>query len=790
MAFKFAARTLLELGKELISTDDVAIYELIKNSIDARCSVVGIVFNVCILRSHYDEALDALRKKKKSIAAIRDRLKGQVLTDTPLDSRKYFFAEIDVANDYESLLEALKSAYAACNWIEVRDDGIGMSLADLNDIYLTVGTRAKRKENLNGAAYLGDKGVGRLSAMRLGDQLSVETSKTGERNLNVLEIDWSLFGHEVESEVGDIPVEPRPGAAKKAQSDRGTIVRITTLNSDWPKARVLDLLTGAIARMVDPFQPGRGNQLLRVEHNGTRLLVPSIPPLLLRAAHATCSATLKFEDGIPVFAGSIDYRLRDYRTTFEQRGAELLSITQRVFHKRGKRGHAATETAPIRPEAIEELGPFEVEIYWYNRRAVEAITGLTGKTNETRELIAAWSGGIMLYRNGFRVLPYGEPDDDWLELDKRAFGQAGFLLNRQQLLGRVTVHSAHTALSEQTNREGLIKSEASDALIATMMWLMHIEFRNVLNEADRRDRELRKIEAEDALAEFKGDKAKLESELEELRQKVPPTAISAYERVKSSIHSIVVRCDEAVATAERALENAVSDREQFVYLAGIGLMTEFIFHELDRAVRQTATTLTDTRRKHPADASLSSLEQQLVTLQKRVSAFDEITGEKRQTKTKFDVAEVVRTVITSHTREFERHCIVWQFTDASLEVRAVKGMLIQIVENLVVNAVYWLKQQARIEEGFKPLIRFKLDPGRKTLEVFDNGPGVSPARSERIFEPFVTSKPPGQGRGLGLYICRELATYHDWTLAMSEAMDHRPGRLNTFLLDFSGRKDV
>jgi signal transduction histidine kinase len=164
-----------------------------------------------------------------------------------------------------------------------------------------------------------------------------------------------------------------------------------------------------------------------------------------------------------------------------------------------------------------------------------------------------------------------------------------------------------------------------------------------------------------------------------------------------------------------------------------------------------------------------------------------MTGEKRQTKTKFDVAEVIKTVIASHAREFERHNIKWNFPAASLEVRAVKGMLIQIVENLVANAVYWLKQQARIEENFSPMIRFTLDPMRRVLEISDNGPGVSPARKERIFEPFVTSKPPGQGRGLGLYICRELAVYHDWTLAMSDEVgQYRPGRLNTFVLDFSG----
>jgi signal transduction histidine kinase len=789
MAFKFAARTLLELGKELISTDEVALYELIKNSIDAKSEVVVIEFNICLLRAHFEEAIQGLQKNKP-FNAIRDRLKGQLLPDSAADIRSAFIRELDAAKDRASFEKALGSAYAASNWIEVRDKGVGMSLDDLNEVYLTVGTRSKRKENLMGANNLGDKGVGRLSAMRLGERVSVITSRRGELRQNVLDIDWTLFGHEVEGEVGDIAIDPAIGVLKKSANDQGTIIRVSSLAADWHRSRVVDMLNGAIARMVDPFQPGRGNELLLVTHNGVRLLVPSVPSLLLRAAHATCKATLTFKDGEPVFAGSIDYAYRDYKVSFNQRGAELYSITQKVYHKRGKRGHAATETAPIRPEAIAELGPFEVEIYWYNRRTVDGINGLTGKSSETRDLIAAWSGGLMLYRNGFRVLPYGEPDDDWLELDKRAFGQAGFLLNRQQLLGRVTVHSAHTALSEQTNREGLIQSEASDALIAIMMWFMHIEFRNVLNEADKRDRELREAEATEAQSEFMRAQRKLEINLEDLARKVPSSASSAYERVKSSIHGIVVSCNEAVETAGKALKNVVSEREQFVYLAGVGLMTEFIFHELDRAIRQVTSVLSDTRRRHPADASLLSLEQQLVTLQKRVSAFDEMTGEKRQTKTKFDVSEVIKTVIASHAKEFERHGIKCEFRPITVEVRAVKGMLIQIIENLLANAVYWLKQQVRIEDNFEPMIRFTLDPKSELLAVSDNGPGVSPERRERIFEAFVTSKPPGQGRGLGLYICRELSVYHNWTLAMSEeASEYRKGRLNTFVLDFAGEKN-
>jgi signal transduction histidine kinase len=73
--------------------------------------------------------------------------------------------------------------------------------------------------------------------------------------------------------------------------------------------------------------------------------------------------------------------------------------------------------------------------------------------------------------------------------------------------------------------------------------------------------------------------------------------------------------------------------------------------------------------------------------------------------------------------------------------------------------------------------------------VSDNGPGVDPERAEIIFHPFVSSKPANGGRGLGLYISRELAAYHDWKLAMDAAAPVvRAGRLNTFLLDVSGGK--
>src|SRR5450830_986296 len=150
MAFKFATRTLLELGKELISTDEVAIYELIKNSIDAGSDVVTIVFNICLLRSHYNEAINAL-DKKQPMNVIRERLKGQLLTSADTESTEAFMHAIDAAENPASFRKTPGEAEGGKNWNEGRDRGLRNSFKETEEIYLTVGTRDKRKKNLKGA---------------------------------------------------------------------------------------------------------------------------------------------------------------------------------------------------------------------------------------------------------------------------------------------------------------------------------------------------------------------------------------------------------------------------------------------------------------------------------------------------------------------------------------------------------------------------------------------------------------------------------------------------------------
>jgi signal transduction histidine kinase len=779
MSFTFEARTLLELGKELISTDEVALYELIKNAVDAGSERVEIIITVHLSHTEYRNAKNMI-EAEESRPAVRRALEG-ALIDPAAPAAIRLLAALAESDSRSEFSDALGEWYADANTVEVKDTGEGMSLDDLSNVFLRIGTKSRHDENRVGARNLGDKGIGRLSAMRLGDRLQVKTSRAGERYWNLLDIDWTLFGHDSRLRVEEIEIDPEIGDEKHRRDESGTTIRISGLRSDWDAATFSDLLQGRIARMIDPFVPGLASRLIVARHNGTRIQVPSIPTELLDAAHAYCHLDFTLEDGEPILNGHIDYRYRHRNLTIDQRGAQVASLAQTTVKRRAKRGHAAFKLMPVRQSVFAELGPFSCDIYWFNRRVVEAVDSLTSNAAETRREISHWSGGPMLYRFGFRILPYGDPGNDWLELDENAFGSRGFKLNRQQILGRVLLQTPHAVLGEQTNREGLVQSEASDALRKILMWAIDNEMRGLINEADDIEQMERRA-AETDTTKISKVRLRVSSALAAVREEIGVESETIDELAKS-VNKLGEQSAQLVRRMEAVITEADEEREKFVYLAGIGLMTEFIFHELERAVGHTMDLLS---RGSLKQATIESLKEQLKTLHKRIAAFDELTGEKRQSKSTFDIAELVDDILSNHAREFERHGIRPIFTrpSAPMPVKAVKGMVIQILENLIVNSAYWLKQQKRFEAAFEPELRVVLDADEKTLTVEDNGPGIPVDRADRIFAPFMTTKPVGQGRGLGLYISRDLAQYHKWKLHLDEEVGRiRAGRINMFVLD-------
>ena len=780
MSFTFEARTLLELGKELISNDEIALYELIKNAVDAGSPTVEVLVGSHLPYTDYREALRQLRETKTALSEVTTFLRGKMI-DSDDSKCDRLLAELNRAVGRKKYQKVLDKHYIRLNTILIKDSGEGMSLEDLEKVYLRIGTRHRRRQNEGGATKLGDKGIGRLSAMRLGDKLTVETTTTGEDHWNILEVDWRLFSHSEDMLVQDIEVAPELGEEKDDPEESGTIIRISNLNADWSWVRFNEMLDGKIARFIDPFEAGLANKLLIAKHNGRRAMIPSVPKPLMRHAHAVCRATFRFESGEPLIEGKVDYREKQRATSIEARGSEVMTLNRTIRKRRAKRGHAAFIETPISLDALQKLGGFKLEIYWYNRLIVEGIENLTENKTASRREIARWSGGPMLYRHGFRVLPFGDPTDDWIALDKRAFGASGFKLNRQQVFGRIRIETPHRYLSEQTNREGLVQSDVSDAFKRLVTWIISGEFRNFINEVDDAERlQFRKEQLENNQI-LRAQEA-LSRAVAGLRNELDGDYEDELEAVLQTAHSLQKEALAVLKRLDDVEEQSIEDREKFVYLAGVGLMTEFIFHELERAVSHTMSLISEVG---ATPANLSALKDQLQTLYKRIAAFDELTGEKRQTKSRFDLRLLVEEVLSNHEREFARHAIDWKLRlpEDAFMARAVRGMVIQILENLVVNAAYWLKRQAEYEENFRPQLVVTIDVGNGSWSSTTMALAFLFHARIAFFSPSLPPSRPGWARGWAFI---SHATWPSIMIGLCRPNQSRgrirPNRVNGFVL--------
>lgn len=778
MAFRITARTLLELGAELIGSDAVALYELAKNAVDARSPTVRIDVQSVLPYSRYRQALELLDEGEIPLAEIRQSLEGWLTRDAPAGAARSLLKALDGTSDVEGFRKALAAGYREVNFVEVSDDGEGMSLDDLEQIFLTIGTRSRRavkgawdpKGENPGRSLLGDKGVGRLSVMRLGDHLHVRTTKASEPRWNELEIDWTRFSHDSDAMLDEVPIAPTRGPRKDDPEIQGTTIRVSRLKGDWTREKFGQMLRSEFSRMVDPFDRRRGNRLFRITYNGDQVTLPQIPQRLFDLAHAIVTARFDYlPSGEGQLVVDMDYRLN---VPTHKKHAYVLPEVKLV-----------SITASKSTRVLRNLGSFKVEFLWFNRMFLTAVEGL-GTKSDVQELVRQWAGGLMVFRDGFRINPYGGPDDDWLHLDKRAFGRRGYKLNRQQVIGRVNLTWRNRMLIEQTNREGLVDNEYKEAFTSLLQRVLE-DFKtfsqNIEDALKRED-----LTSLDVL------KRRVTQSKSEVQKRIRQIAADAPEQAGPlrEVERLVKQLADQIEGVDEIVDGYKDERRKFVHLAGLGLMVELILHELGRSSSSTLSTLegVDTAQlPGRLPAVFKTLESQLRTLQKRIETLDPLSTSRRQTKETFSVQDLVQQVVDAREAQAGRHKVrvtIESTTRRPWVTKAVRGMIIQILENLLANAFYWLKQKAIVDPNANLRILIEIDEATRTIAVSDNGPGVDAEEAEEIFKPFVSAKPAGEGSGLGLYIARELAEYHGWSLQLVGAPNEKVWR--RFVIDLSG----
>ncbi|MBL4896787.1 sensor histidine kinase [Novosphingobium aquimarinum] len=796
--FKVSARTVLELGSELISSDAIAFYELIKNGVDAGTKDgVTIKFKVVLARRDYLElrhTVNRLRKMpdngnhaedefdfEEALAELLDETRARFFSDAGklYDRAIEFLEDIDDLDEYDAALEEID----ALNQVTVSDTGSGMSLEQLETVFLVLGTKSRKEEvdtafedGVSEAPYLGEKGIGRLSAMRLGDRLTVRTAREEDETFNILDIDWTDF-EDPQKMIEDVTIEPRVGGEKPQPDYSGTDIRVRRLKANWDRNRVERLAVDDFSLLANPIGKPKRHRIA-IFWNGERINFARLDKNFLSHAHATLKGEYKIRDGSP----ELTLRMELVNLGFEhpvEHQIETLKFDDLLAALVGLRQKRSRENKrDVNAAALTDVGPFNFELYWFNRATLRKGRS-TGDYQALRKLLDQWMG-VRLYRDGFRVYPYGTEDDDWLELDRTALRAKGYALNRIQFVGQVDIgRFSNPHLIDQTNREGL-RHTPEEAVLKEAIQLA----------VDRLRDEMKRVENA-----FKKNKPRVPTD---------PTRTKALEqRMKKAIRALARSADEdqreivaefeemreefsryAAEARERILE-LEQDTDQMVAMAGVGLMVEVVAHELARSAEDALDTLNKLQRKNVPEevrSRLESLRASMKAISKRLRILDPLSVSGRQRKEAFELDELVRDLLSAHEAQFDRHHVKLEthFPDRPVALKAVKGMVAQVIENLVSNSVYWMDIERERKLGFKPLLTIAVEDNPPRVRVTDNGPGISPEYAERVFDLFFSLKDKSRRRGLGLFIAREAAEHNGGALVIDTEIVNREGRYTTF----------
>lgn len=775
--FSVAARTLIHLGAELITSDEVALNELIKNAFDAESARVRIDFRMGLPQAALDRLLVQARSQEGSagIAAFRDVVVAQLkatgnTSDGDAARASALVTRVQSAANWPALVSILETA----NSITVADRGSGMDAEALESVFLQIGTASRLDAPTSSQlqrTILGNKGIGRLAMMRLGNRATV-TSWTDPQEAHQIAFDWRDF-EKTDRTLGDVPVEIVP-VTPPHNGSSGTVIEIAALRGAWSKARVEGEFVGAfLRRLQNPFEDMTKQALFPIDihYNGhDRIPIEGMKPVL--SEHAQADLELIFDPDA-------------------DNGADVVVTTTLTDHQRGidpqmvrRTRDEVTHVAEATLEELKSIGPFTARLRWFNRDTLRTQTALHGTTREAKAELDLWSGGVAIYRDGFRVGFSGQSSgEDWLAIDSSALKRGGFAVNRIQTVGALEISRIDNPnLIDRSNREGLIDSRQTQIVRTILVAFAIEELRRHVTHEGQEEKRVQLEEAAKSAPETIRDRIQqAEQGLAEIRAHVSGETKKTVKSITDNLHFIKAETKRF----EEAVKQADVRREDILELAGVGTVMSGVLHELTRTTGHTRQLLQKLAKDESPTtrALLVKLDNEIKAINTRLRQLDPLTPSGRHRKEQFDLAALLETILNGYQARFERHEITPFFSVSSqatitpFMVTMVRGFVSLAVENLVTNSVYWLQRGLKAGATQRE-IHLELDPVSKTLSIWDNGPGIASADKERVFTAGFTLRPRGQG--LGLFLAAEVATYHKAQLVLDSPDED--GRYRAFVL--------
>lgn len=769
--FEVHPSVIFKLGEDLITDDYQALSELAKNSYDAdACKVIITIDTV-----HYFKVENGLVVESQS-------------TET---------------NSHLGM-------------IKIEDDGTGMTVEDIICGWLTISSSKKRemksegRKTQKGRTPLGDKGLGRLGTQRLGPVLEMAT-KTEEAQATGVLIDWRRFQ-------SDDPLSKIPITIRKIETfprRKGTTLKIIGLSEpeEWQDTKALQV---RFADIISPYTDELGLKV-SIRVNGKKVDLREQSTLLVKSS--LLSYSLKYLNKIFFVEGFVSTRYLANLGQEKKRAVweELIEedggrgFFEWLLKKRGKalepfsikfddeiKDRLCNFSFSFEASAIDKIevdcngdfldpGPFEGRIDFLPRRRTPKDPFPT--EGPLKPLLDAMSG-VKVFRDGFGI-PVGEVipfASQW------SSGGSWYTLRPDNVVGYINISAeGNSQLVETTNREAFKENGYYRNFQQVLSgWLNRA---GDLQEAIRRgynayvqewehDRaQIEKSQNPIAVAAAAADAIEGANRL--LKNDVSPHNEAERSRIVSTLETTRFKV-EVLAKQVQEAQESLNDAWE---LAGLGIMAETVSHEafnlIDHIIHeaQKIRRVNNGSEKNPTiESSASMIVSMANAMRKQISHLNDSLRYVRNRKDVFSVISLLDEVKEYMDPRFKKNGIELEIQGSDYLVRMNKGRLIQVIDNLLLNSEYWLLEDARRGRCDRKLISISLD--KPLMKIKDNGSGIEESVEATLFDPFVTRKKAGEGRGLGLYIVKMLLAAEDCNVRLSRKRNDN-GRRYCFVIDLS-----
>jgi signal transduction histidine kinase len=681
------ARIMRTIGDELISSNLVALTELVKNSYDADATKIVIRIN----------------------------------------------------KDNEGIIEVL-------------DNGVGMTLDIIKRAWMEPATPFKKEHThskLHNRRVLGEKGIGRFAASKLADSLEISTRYTNSPREAYAFFDWTQFDDD-NKYLDEIRI-PRGERDPIDLSDRGairclwevvkeqvpndedlsgTILRMNGIRGQWGKNEIESLKIG-LSRLLSPFSKSSTNKektpvdkkleihLITIE-DGKETIEPIEPPEIFNTKNAP-------------------YSLIGKVNSF---GRYILKVRIRKEDKT----HVLSGKFRLENNIKPQCGPFSINIRSWDRDTAslnELVVEFNSSLRDIRDGLDEYAG-MSIYRDGFRVMPYGEPKNDWLRLDLRSRQNPTMRLANNQIIGYVSISSdENPGLRDQSNREGLIEGIALlDFEILIKKVLNEIE---VLRYSFRRDKEikLKKNEKKGLFSDFDLER------IQQLVKKNHPEDEQLVQLIDKTQGELKTKIDEAQETISR-----------YRRLATLGQLIDAVLHEGRAplaAINNEVFFGLDEIESNNADnlkTSFNIISEQVEVLSSLFKRIEPFGGRKRGKPKEIKLEDAIKDSFKIFEPELNRMHVIVNLPSSQTSVTVDKTEIQEVIINLLQNSIYWLRYSNKSNRYITVDVNRNSD---NEVEIIfaDSGPGVKDDIKDKIFDTYFSGKEE-DGIGLGLSIAGEI----------------------------------